>query len=77
MGSLSDGYHRKQTKAKQNEETIKMHIDLAIYLFKKNLVTGDSLLKNILGVFVLACPETLLTTRITTFAYKMKKFETR
>ena len=35
---------------------------------------------NILGVFILACPQTLLskichvTTRITTFAYKMKNF---
>ena len=38
---------------------------------------------NILGVFVLACPQTLLstichvTTRITTFAYKMKILKTR
>ena len=32
-------------------------------------------MKNILGVFVSACPETLLTTRITTFAYKMKNLK--
>ena len=52
-----------------------MHIDLAIYLYKKNRVTGDSLMKNLLGVFVLACPETMLTTRITTFTYKMKNLK--
>ena len=73
MSSLNGGYHRKQTKAKQNEETIKMHIDLAMYLSKKTLVTGDSLMKNIHVVFVLACPQTLLTTRFTTLAYKNEK----
>ena len=32
-------------------------------------------MKNILGVFVLACPETLLTKRITTFADKMNNLK--
>ena len=34
-------------------------------------------MKNVHVVFVLACPQTLLTTRLTTFAYKNKRFETR
>ena len=38
LRSLNGGYHRRQTMAKQNEETIKMHIDLVIYLFKKILL---------------------------------------
>ena len=32
-------------------------------------------MKNIHVVFVLACPQTLLMTRFTTFAYKMKNFK--
>ena len=70
MSSLNGGYHRKQTKAKQNEETIKIHKDLAMYLFKKSCYRRFSDEKHV--VFVSACPQTLLTTRFTTFAYKMK-----
>ena len=71
MSSLNGGYHRKQTKAKQNEETIKMQIDLAIYFFTKILSRiknlGDSLMKNILGGFVFGL--------FSNFAYKMKNLK--
>ena len=58
MVTIENKLRAKQNGKKRNQNAYRFG-NIFVYI---NLLTGDSLMKNILGVFVLACPETLLTT---------------